>query len=332
MRAFITAWILFFSLQSWAQAPLVKFETLSRIKTWAFGRAYAYDGKRIIVTGGPTSSVFLYDYETYYTYSFDDNTWNKVNFPTKGIRKNPRGRPGNMSEYLPGKNIIITMGNPIEVLDLATFRMTVAMVDGAYPWSCGSAVWNDKIYFFGGTWISDDNAVAQYNRQQLFAGITDLCFSFESMAFQELSPMPDRRNVRGKFVKGKLYALGGNSMAQEFNDIFQYDPDSNRWSVKGYLPHAVSQNAIFSDGTLIYITGVDHDTGYLGIYDPGHNTYRMYATNIGFKHGALIVHENKLYFFAGHLPDDVRVVDSRLFRIDLGTLPPAKEYNCNPGN
>jgi hypothetical protein len=347
---------LLFICESRAQTavrPEVEFESISKIDRWSYGRAYSYDGHHIFVAGGAESNIFSYEYETYYVYSFERNSWDKIKFPTRQVRRKvPRLRPVTMSEFLPGKNKILTMGNPVEIFDIALSQLTVGAVDGAYPLHCGSAVWQNKIYFFGGNWVTDEEIPLPYrirkadrttpvrmsswnvpgrDRELSLVSLrfTNLHAVFDEMTFRELAPLPDKRYVLGKFVGDRLYTLGGNAVAVEFNDIFMYDPYLNQWTTAGFLPHAISQNAIVSDGKLIYVVGYRERRGYLGIYDPMANIYQEYATNLKTQNGALIIHQGKLYYFGGYLAEDVALLDSKLYRLDLASLPPSKAISCS---
>jgi hypothetical protein len=189
-------------------------------------------------------------------------------------------------------------------------RLDLARIEGDFPWSCGSAVWQNKIYFFGGLWASEK-----------YLNITDQLFVFDQLSFKELAPLPDKRNVKGKFVKGKLYAFGGRNQKLTFNDILMYSPETNSWSTVGYLPHPVSNYAIVADENLIYINGFFNNKGVFGIYNPELNMYKEYSTNLTLQDGGLFKYENKIYYFRGSYADDPKNLGNRLYVFDLALLP-----------
>ena len=139
-------------------------------------------------------------------------------------------------------------------------------------------------------------------------------FSLSQGAWTQLTSFsvnPQRRSHQMVALAGLLYVIGGsrtyNSSAQYLNDMFAYNPSTDKWVSKA-ANHVVGENfAACADGSAIFTHG-----GYNGQiqsalmkYDPVKNTWSTLdagtATNApkGCLSGSLVYIDGALYAFGG---------------------------------
>lgn len=264
--------------------------------------SYASDGKILLIR----------DLSFYQLYSFDTQVWTRLKFPQKLADE---AAPA--SEFIPEENSIITIGSTIETLRLDNLMLSDPIkITQAYTMLSGSDVYKDKIYLIGGAIVKI--------RPQPVSEMSEGVFVFDpkNQGFERVFQLPVPLVTRSKFMNGFLYVFGGFDGEQAYDDILLFDPDHVNfgWKHIGTLPHTVSQYCLAKDDKRFYLMGTNDGVGYLGIYDPATFTYKEFPTNLNFAEGGLVIRDNKLYFFGGHLAEYPFTTNAYMYTLDLGTL------------
>jgi len=210
-----------------------------------------------------------------------------------------------ISEYVPSTRKIFIMGG-VTMIDYVTFFDKVETVDVRTgkvqklkvknPWPsiyAGSAVWEDKVYVFGGT--SDKGEASN----KLYA------FDTRTNTFDSLPPMPEANQAAGEIVDGVLYTFGGyNSQTKTPSDaIYAYNIAERSWKLLGRLPIPVSANAVTQYGPLILIAGSFNRTDFFGYYDTRTQEFKRLATDMtGRRHAGIGIIGDELYLYGGNTP------------------------------
>lgn len=163
------------------------------------------------------------------------------------------------------------------------------LADNPFPVkSAGNCIWNNEIYFFGGSNASGySNKLIKYN--------------LENDNWIELKEMPIAKETAGEVVDGKIYAIGGFNGESGLKSIDSYDIDTDSWEQLINLPNGVSAHSTAVYDKKILVVGDYIDQTNIGYYDIETNSYVSCTSNmIGRRHfGAEIVNEN-LYVIGGN--------------------------------
>lgn len=154
----------------------------------------------------------------------------------------------------------------------------------------GIAVWNDKIYLFGGT-------ERGYGFDKMYQ------FDPATNKFTRLASMPLCGETNGTIVNGTLYTFGGYDEFRHVvvKDIYAYNIASNKWTKAGALPEKVSAVSVAQWGNNILLSGSYYDLDFMGYYDTNTHQFQKLNTNIKDRRFAgSAVFNNKLYVFAGN--------------------------------
>ncbi|MEK6552568.1 MAG: kelch repeat-containing protein, partial [Bacteroidota bacterium] len=181
-----------------------------------------------------------------------------------------------------------TISKRIEVLDLNTNLISEVSENPNPVKSAGSAVWNNKIYIFGG---------------QNIYGYTDNFYEYDPSkdTWQKLPDLPERKQTTGKIIEGILYVFGGYNGSISFENIYAYDIKESTWTKVGELPFYLSANAAVSDGRNIWLVGSYLDTYLLAAYDTKTNTVSKFDSNmINRRHAGAQIMGGTLYIFGGN--------------------------------
>ncbi len=295
----------------------IKFSQLSNSNFESYNMANTTNGKFIYKSGGQTYS-FKGNIDAIETYNPADDTW-------KIIGQGLVARSEHNIEYVPSLNKLyifngeysptntfnpsrqlyasrstkIKMTDVIEIIDLNTNTVSITE-SNPYPVSnAGSAVWNNKIYFFGG-----------WNPM----GYSDRFYEYdpEKDDWEELDEMPESKRVEGKIVDGVLYTIGGyDNGTSGFKTIHAYDFKTEKWSLVMEMPVGVSAHALASDGRNIWIVGNYTNVNFLAAFDTKTKSFKTFKSNMqGRRFAGAEVIGTTLYVFGGNDSDDRRSVIS----------------------
>jgi N-acetylneuraminic acid mutarotase len=129
----------------------------------------------------------------------------------------------------------------------------------------GAAVFQEKIYCFGGRNVSKDYSIS-INVNEVY--------DTETNSWEPKTPMPTARShFQANEVNGKIYLIGGSiKTTKKSSQVEIYDPITDTWAIGSPIPTAVAGYAsAVLDGKIYIISGVAFDRSYTNltqIYDP----------------------------------------------------------------
>ncbi len=180
-----------------------------------------------------------------------------------------------------------TYTDTVEIVDVQTGTLSYSATN-PYPVEYGgSAVWNDKIYLFGGS-----NSSGNSNRLYEFDPSTN--------NWTRLPDMSEAKQTNGEIVNGVLYVFGGYSGSTS-SRIDAYNIQNSSWTYLGDMPVGISAHATAKSGNNIFIVGSYDDIKFLAIYNTETNNLTQLSSNmIGRRHAGARVIDNDLYIFGGN--------------------------------
>ncbi|MBD8083913.1 Kelch repeat-containing protein [Chryseobacterium caseinilyticum] len=220
-------------------------------------------------------------------YSIKDNRWSIIN--SSLVPK----RFANSETY--GNKIYIFNGwgnSHLEIIDLETHQKTKGAVNRAYTGNAGSAIYNGKIYTFGGSGLNNAATTVFSDRFQYYDIASD--------TWHPLPDMPTAREARGKIVNDKLYVIGGfNGTSSRLVNV--YDLKKNLWTDQYTMPAAISGHSLAVSGTKIFIAGGYNNQNFLAYFDTETNKLQRLSSNnmISRRHAAAEIYNDKLYIIGG---------------------------------
>jgi hypothetical protein len=284
--------ILFFSM-ALINAQVLEFQSLSNMNYDRFGLASATDGKYIYAINGGTG-VSPWQLGTIEKFDLATNTWNIV-------LKDIMPRRFCNAEYIQTKNVIYIFNGDqirnkrfiyyprnVEILDLATGQVSLG-TENPYPVSNGgSAVWENKIYFFGG-----ENSNGYSERLYVYDPL--------NLEWTRLPDMFEAKHTNGKIIDGILYTFGGYKARRSLTEIDAYDIEKATWTHLGNLPFKLSSFSAVVQDKLIWIIGSFDDADLLACFDTQTGKVTRFDSNFeGRTNSASQIVNNKLYVFGGN--------------------------------
>ena len=184
----------------------------------------------------------------------------------------------------------------VESIDVKTGEVKVLPVKNPAPKGyAGSAVWNDKIYIFGGGEDLNRSATGKFD---------DSFYEFDpvEMKFTRLPDLPEKKQTSGAIIDGILYCIGGYN-SREYNsgkNLYAYNIAGRQWKLIGKLPKEVSANGIAAYGQLIFVTGGYNNQNYTGLFNTQTQVFRTIKSNIiDRKHSGAVTIANYLMVIGG---------------------------------
>ena len=263
---------------------------LARMDEGRYGMGYTTDGKYIYAMYGRSSNTkYITKSERY---DIANNSWTKY-------FNNKTDKRFISAEYLNGKIYLFngynrdnSLNKKVEVIDTSTGEVSYLKDNPAPVCKSGTAVWNDKIYVFGGTGIKGREIKNHYHNQfYLFDTLID--------TWTLLGVIPEHKHTTGAIVDGILYTFGGYNN-HELSSIHSYNIADSTWTYIGEAPLDFSSNAITKHGEFIWIVGSYNKTGLLAAFNTVTHKFNIIDANLlGRKHAGAIVVDDKLYVFGG---------------------------------
>jgi N-acetylneuraminic acid mutarotase len=323
------------------------FKNLADMEHDRYGMASVTDGEFIYVFGGGTYSLngFLDNIERY---DHTANKWQTIGegliqrsfqnaeyiqsenkiyifngeyFSNKN--KNPSGKPLSMRNNKTNTEQLEDLMTPLKVADVNKTGFTdiievidmntgaVALLDSnPYPvLSAGTAVWNNKIYVFGG-----------WNPK----GFSDRLYEYNPAKneWARLPDMPEAKQTTGKIVDGILYTFGGkDNTTPFFKTIHAYNIKEKKWEPVGELPKGIAAAASAADGKNIWLTGSLDNIYYLAVFDTRTKKTRVIESDMkGRKYAAAQVINNTLFVIGGVQTDETATSLKSLQGADCAAL------------
>ena len=184
------------------------------------------------------------------------------------------------------------MNEKVEVIDTSTGEVNYLKGNPIPVSKSGTAVWNDKIYVFGGVAVNERQMKIHYHNQfYLFDPLKD--------TWTLLGVIPEHKHTTGSIMDGILYTFGGYNN-HELSSIHSYNIADSTWTYIGEAPLDFSCNAIAKHGNFIWILGSYNNTGLLAAFNAITHEFNLIDANlVGRKHAGAVVVNDKLYVFGG---------------------------------
>ena len=219
-------------------------------------------------------------------YNITDNKWSVIN--SSLVPK----RFANSETYNNKIYIFNGWGNShLEIVDLATYKITKGAINHSYTGNSGSAIYNGKIYVFGGSGLNGAATTVFSKRFQYY--------DIASNTWNPLPDMPTARETSGKIVNDKLYVIGGfNGTPSRLINV--YDLNTNLWIKQYTMPVGIAGHTLAVSGNKIFIVGGVNNQTFLAYFDTTTNKLHQLSSNmIPRRHATAEIHNNKLYIIGG---------------------------------
>ncbi|WNI39073.1 kelch repeat-containing protein [Chryseobacterium sp. SG20098] len=265
-----------------AHAQTLHFQKLAGMSAGRGAIASVIVNDNIYVSNGYTA-----DKEANYIekYNITDDSWSIFN-----ATLSPK-RFANSEAYHNKIYIFNGLGNcHLEILDLATNTVTEGAINPYYAGGSGSAIYNGKIYVFGGSGL---NGAPIYSDKFQY-------YDIASDTWHPLPDMPIAKETKGKIVNNKLYVIGGFNEASS-NLIDVYDLTTNRWTDQYKMPVGISGHSLAVADNKIFIVGDYNNQDFLAYFDTTtHKFYQLSSNMSPRRHAAAEVYNNRLYIIGGN--------------------------------
>jgi N-acetylneuraminic acid mutarotase len=253
--------------------------------------AYASDGQYLYLAnginyGGQSSKEMM-------RYNPADNTWVEM---TRELA--PKAKSS--AAYVPALGKVFIFGGTqpnglgsfyrAEAVDINTGKVELLKISNPIPENnLGLAVWNNKIYLYGG---SEEG----YGSNKVYE------FDPVTLAFKHLANMPLSGEVQGTVVNGVLYTFGGFDNVHKLpgKDIYAYNIATNKWTPAGKLPENVSATTASAWGNYVFLTGNYVNPKFIGYYDTRTMQFTKIESNMKERRyaGSAAI-GNRLFIFGG---------------------------------
>jgi N-acetylneuraminic acid mutarotase len=292
MKKFFITFVAMLLFHSILLSQSVSFSTLSDMTSKRYGMGYTYDGSKIYAISGGTD-VDPYISTSMEVYDVDNNLWDE-------IRNDLIPRRFGSAEFIPSQNKIYIFNgyhydsnysfaytDTIEIFDINTGNLTYSKSNPFPMRYAGSAVWNDKIYIFGGA-----NDSGSSNRLYEFDPATD--------QWARLPDMPEAKSTGGIVVDGTLYVFGGYTGTTSTR-IDAYDIENQTWDFLGDMPVGVSSHALAVSGKYIWLIGSYDNLNLVAVFNTETSEFSQLNTNMTERrHAGAVVLDSMLYVFGGN--------------------------------
>jgi len=268
------------------------FESIADMNFGRYGAAYTTDGNMVYALCGANWDS-VEESTIYHThgerYNPEEDSWEMFG-------ENLLKRRYTTAEYVDG-NIYLFNGyngesasDTVEIINTETGEVSYSATNPYPVWYGGSAVWDDKIYVFGG-----GNGSEYSNRLYVFDPSDE--------TWTRLADMPDSINTNGVIVDDVLYTFGGynGEVSSDINAYYIYD---DVWETVGEMSTTISANSVATDGEIIFVIGDYSDIEFTGVYDPSEDIFLELETNMeGRRHSASVVLNGDIYAYGGSQPE-----------------------------
>lgn len=298
----------------------LEFTSLENMNTSQYGFAYTNDGHHLYAICGDNyeSPNYLNTMEKYDPLT---NTW--VEFvgdliPRRWCR----------AEYIENSSTIYILGgvtgidhnlsDVIQAVNVNTGAVSNLTADHVLSSQPGTAIWNNKIYVFGGA---------------LESGYSDELYEFNPSVntWTQLADMPEAKETEGEIVDGVLYVFGGYNGSVS-NRIDAFNIQKNEWSFIGYMPVGISAHSTTVSGNYIWLIGCYSDLNSVALFNTITNEFIQLSNNmVGRRHCGTEVLGDNLYVYGGNVATEGPALSS-LQNVDIGYLFSRVDETLKPLN
>ena len=285
---------------------------LKQMNMGIYGMGYTSDGEYLYVVNGSGKGAFgneISASNVLMRYNVSADKWSVNPITLKPKRYNSAEYVEDKIYIFNGYDTIFGIGGPyrrrdtsirrrntpikivnenVEVFDIDAGTVTYLSKNPFPAYYSGSAVWNDKIYVFGGATSGN-----------LFSNKL-LMYDPEKDLWTKLTDMPEYKQVRGEIVNGVLYIFGGfNGLS--LNAGHAYDIANDTWYYLGEMPISISANAITKHGDFIWLVGDYQKLNTVAVFNTKTGEFHVIKSNMsGRRHAGAEIIGYKLYVFGGN--------------------------------
>lgn len=179
----------------------------------------------------------------------------------------------------------------VEIMDPAAGNVILGAPNPYYSGSAGSALYNGKIYVFGGSGLNGASTLTFTNKFRYYDIASD--------TWNALPDMPVAKETRGKIINGKLYVIGGYNGTNS-NKINVFNLSTNTWTDEYTMPVGVSGHSVAVQNDKIFIVGDYDNQNFLAYFDTATNQlYQLTSNMVPRRHSVAQVYNDKLYIMGG---------------------------------
>lgn len=270
-----------------ANAQTLNFQNLADMSAGRGAITSVIVNNNIYVSNGYTANG---DTNYIEKYNITNNSWSVLN-STLVPKRFASSETYNNKIY-----ILNGWGNSnVEILDLAANTVTNGATNPFYAGNLGSAIYNGKIYVFGGSGLNGASTFTFSNKFQYY--------NIASNTWNSLPDMPTAKETKGKIVDNKLYVIGGyNGTSSNLIDV--YNLNTNLWTHQYTMPVGVSGHSLAVSNDKIFIVGDYNNQTFLAYFDTTTNQLHQLSSNMNpRRHSAAEIYNNKLYIIGGNTTD-----------------------------
>ena len=242
----------------------IEFDNISDMNYERYGMGYTTDGEYVYAISGDGSGPKHTHGERY---DPDTDSWEIF---VDGLI--PRRYTN--AEYVNGKIYLLngdtytsnTYTDTVEIIDVADGAISYSAMN-PYPVEyAGSAVWNDKIYIFGGA-NNDGFSARLYEFDPA---------ELDGEPWTRLADMPEAQSTSGRVVDGILYVIGGYNGETASSRVYAYDISQDTWNTElEDMPVVISAHSTVTNGEVIAVIGDYADIEFCGLYDPQNDDFMV---------------------------------------------------------
>jgi N-acetylneuraminic acid mutarotase len=264
----------------------LKFEMLSEMKVARGAITSAADSNFIYMANGYSKTVpYTSEVEKY---GIKTNTWTTL---TKKSIPKKFASSALVGDKLYVFNGVMTgnrLNSKVEVIDVNTGAILLA-VDNPNPvFGGGVAVWEGKIYTFGGA----KSSKVFSNKLFQFDPVTNV--------WTELASMAVAKETKGAIVNGQLYIVGGYN-GEQIQRVDRYDLQADNWAHVAAMPISISGNAVAQHEGKIYLVGDYSKLNQITMFDTKTSSFQLLQSYMtGRRHAASHVIGGNLYVLGGN--------------------------------
>jgi len=219
-------------------------------------------------------------------YSFPNNSWTTLNTALLPKRFTSSETYNNKIYVMNG-----WLNSNVEIFDPATNTVTNGATNPYYAGNAGSAVYNGKIYVFGGSGLNNTSTYTYTNKFQYY--------DITANTWNTLPDMPVAKETKGKIVNDKLYVIGGFNGTNS-NKINVFNLTTNTWTDEYTMPVGVSAHSVAVQNDKIFIVGDYDNQNFLAYFNTTNNQlYQLSSNMVPRRHSVAQVYNNTLYIMGG---------------------------------
>jgi len=267
----------------------ITFTNLNEMDFPRYGIGYTADSENIYVVDGARFKypALLPDISKY---NIEQDNWDVLTTKLIARRYTSVQKIDNNIYIFNGQNFTRKMDGHLEIFDINTGQLTFGSKVPFPVMHAGSAVWEGKIYVFGGS------VDEKFYVNKLYVYDPKLDY------WKRLADIPVNIHFKGEIVDGILYCFGGyNGGDESEKGLYTYNIKKDKWRKVGDMPVGVSANGIAKHDKNIWLTGSYDDLSQIAVFNTETYEFSLVESNMEpRRHSGAAVINDKLYVFGGN--------------------------------